>query len=255
MTTSAYEGAQSAGLQDQARRLCRTMAAIHRRGWCDGTGGNFSVVIRRPPHLELLMAPSGVDKGQVRPSELIVVEASGQVLRGTGKASAETRLHQTIVHSTGAGAVLHTHSQSATLLSLKAIQAGSEGTRGEQQQGADGHGHDGREKAPAATEGNSGVCHLEIEGLEMLKGLQGIQTHDSRIRIPVLANDQDLDRLSAAARPHLAEAPHGILIAGHGLYAWGADLQQAMRHLEILEFLLEQHWRQKLWNALVPQTR
>jgi methylthioribulose-1-phosphate dehydratase len=256
MTTSAYEGGQSAGLQDQARRLCRTMAAIHRRGWCDGTGGNFSVVIRRHPHLELLMAPSGVDKGQVKPSDLIVVEDSGRVLSGTGKASAETRLHQTIVHSTGAGAVLHTHSQAATLLSLGAIQAASERPREEGQQGADGHEHDGRgDEAPPSPDSHSGVSHLVIEGLEMLKGLQGIQTHESQIRIPVLANDQDLDRLSATARPHLAGAPHGILIAGHGLYAWGADLQQAMRHLEILEFLLEQHWRQRLWNALVPQTR
>ena len=256
MTTSASEGGQSAGLQDQARRLCRTMAAIHRRGWCDGTGGNFSVVIRRPPHLELLMAPSGVDKGQVKPSELIVVADSGRVLSGTGKASAETRLHQTIVHSTGAGAVLHTHSQAATLLSLGAIQAAANRPRGEEPQGAAGREHDAGEKEAAPSpEGGIRLSHLVIEGLEMLKGLEGIQTHDSRIHIPVLANDQDLDRLSAAARPHLAGAPHGILIAGHGLYAWGADLQQAMRHLEILEFLLEQHWRQRLWNALVPQTR
>ena len=257
MTTSADEGGQSAGLQDQARRLCRTMAAIHRRGWCDGTGGNFSVVIRRPPHLELLMAPSGVDKGQVKPSELIVVEDSGRVLSGTGKASAETRLHQTIVHSTGAGAVLHTHSQAATLLSLRAIQTASSMPRGEEQQGAPpAREHDAGEKgALPSPEGGIRLVHLVIEGLEMLKGLEGIQTHESTIHIPVLANDQDLDRLSAAARPHLAGAPHGILIAGHGLYAWGADLQQAMRHLEILEFLLEQHWRQRLMNALEPRTR
>jgi methylthioribulose-1-phosphate dehydratase len=68
----------------------------------------------------------------------------------------------------------------------------------------------------------------------------------------VLANDQDLIRLSAAAQPILKTAPFGILIAGHGLYAWGADLTEATRHLEILEFLLEQHWRQLLWNALLP---
>ena len=255
MTTSADEGGQSAGLQEQARRLCRTMAAIHRRGWCDGTGGNFSVVIRRPPHLELLMAPSGVDKGQVKPSELIVVEDSGRVLSGTGKASAETRLHQTIVHSTGAGAVLHTHSQAATLLSISAMQAASNRPGGEEQGGASREHDAGEKGAPPSPEDGIRLVHLVIEGLEMLKGLEGIHTHESRIHIPVLANDQDLDRLSAAARPHLAGAPHGILIAGHGLYAWGADLQQAMRHLEILEFLLEQHWRQRLWNALVPVTR
>jgi methylthioribulose-1-phosphate dehydratase len=42
----------------------------------------------------------------------------------------------------------------------------------------------------------------------------------------------------------LADAPFGILISGHGLYAWGDDLAMAKRHLEILEFLLEQHWRE-----------
>jgi methylthioribulose-1-phosphate dehydratase len=60
----------------------------------------------------------------------------------------------------------------------------------------------------------------------------------------VLPNDQDLERLSQLALSSLADAPYGILISGHGLYAWGDDLTMAKRHLEILEFLLEQHWRE-----------
>ena len=108
-----------------ARQLCRAMAAIHRRGWCEGTGGNFSCVLSRDP-LQLLMAPSGVDKGRVRPGQLIVVDERGAVIEGKGKASAEMPLHLTIVSSTVAGAVLHTHSQAATLLSRWCLdQAGS----------------------------------------------------------------------------------------------------------------------------------
>ena len=208
-----------------ARRLCRAMAAIHRRGWCDGTGGNFSCVLQRDP-LQLLMAPSGIDKGSVRPRMLIVVDEQGTVLDGVGRSSAETPLHLEIVQQTGAGAVLHTHSQAGTLLSrwiLKKRCAQASGT-------------------------------LRLEGLEMLKGLEGIQSHAVEISIPVLANDQDLIRLSAAARPHLSKAPHGLLIAGHGLYAWGGDLVQAQRHLEILEFLLEQHWRELLLESLSAPT-
>jgi methylthioribulose-1-phosphate dehydratase len=72
--------------------------------------------------------------------------------------------------------------------------------------------------------------------------------------IPVLANDQNLPRLAARARPWLPAAPQGLLIAGHGLYAWGRDLDTAQRHLEILEFLLEQHWRQLLLQALTGRT-
>lgn len=211
------------------------MAAIHRRGWCDGTGGNFSVVLERRPELMLLMAPSGVDKGRVRPSQLILVNEAGVVIDGEGKVSAEMPLHRAIVMGTGAGAVLHTHSQAATLLSRWALACGA---------GL------GRASVEAAEPDAADAGHLCVEGLEMLKGLEGIHSHDCTIGIPVLANDQDLIRLSAAAEPHLKSAPHGILIAGHGLYAWGCDLEQAGRHLEILEFLLEQTWRQLLLNAI-----
>ncbi len=208
--------------EEQARALSRVIAAIHARGWCDGTGGNFSCVSQLEP-LELLMAPSGVDKGSIQPQDLILVNGEAQVIAGSGEASAETLLHLEIVKRTGAGAVLHTHSQAATLLSRHALQAASH------PQAADA--------AEAA---------VRIEGLEMLKGLAGIRSHDTSIAIPVLANDQDLRRLSLAASPHLGEAPHGLLIAGHGLYAWGHDLFSARRHLEILEFLLEQSWRERL---------
>jgi methylthioribulose-1-phosphate dehydratase len=92
-----------------------------------------------------------------------------------------------------------------------------------------------------------------VRNLEMLKGIAGITTHRSVVRVPVLANDQDLARLSRRAAPHLGRAPAGLLIAGHGLYAWGQELSEARRHLEILEFLLEQRWRQLLLEALVEQ--
>ena len=200
-----------------AQQLSAAMAAIHQRGWCEGTGGNFSCVLQRQP-LQLLMAPSGVAKGSVAAEKLIVVDAAGQVQRGQGKASAETLLHLEIVEQTGAGAVLHTHSQAATLLSQRLGQ-----------------------RQPA---------ELLLSDLEMLKGLAGISTHATTVALPVLPNDQDLARLSAAARPLLSQAPQGLLIAGHGLYAWGQDLSSAQRHLEILEFLLEQRWRQLL---LAPQ--
>ena len=73
----------------QASALISTMQALHRRGWCDGTGGNFSVVVDREP-LQLLMAPSGVDKGAVTSGDLIVVNGEGKVMKGKGRASAET---------------------------------------------------------------------------------------------------------------------------------------------------------------------
>ena len=162
------------------------------------------MVLQHQP-LQLLMAPSGVDKGQVPAGELIVVDKRGKVLTGEGKASAETALHLRIVEATQAGAVLHTHSIPGTVLSRH-------------------------------YEDKEGVV---LEGWEMQKGLVGITTHDSSITIPVISNSQSMQELSDAVGPFLETAPCGFLVAGHGLYAWGADLDASKRHLEILEFLLE----------------
>jgi methylthioribulose-1-phosphate dehydratase len=76
---------------------------------------------------------------------------------------------------------------------------------------------------------------------EMLKGLEGVSTHEHREWIPILANDQDMTRLARALRAALRQhrRAHGVLLAGHGLYTWGASLAEAERHVEILEFLLE----------------
>jgi methylthioribulose-1-phosphate dehydratase len=250
--------------------LCEAMAAIHQRGWCDGTGGNFSCVLKREPQL-LLMAPSGVDKGTVRPQELIVVDGEGQVCSGGGRASAETLLHLAIVRETGSGAVLHTHSQAGTLLSQWSWELRGRSTRaaGAVRPGSEALNkrneapeHHARPNSRAAqidssgleeSEGENGIAYLEVSNLEMLKGIAGITTHQSEVRIPVLANDQDLGRLSRRAVPHLDKAPAGLLIAGHGLYAWGQNLSEARRHLEILEFLMEQRWRQLLLEALMER--
>ena len=250
--------------------LCEAMAAIHQRGWCDGTGGNFSCVLKQEPLL-LLMAPSGVDKGRVRPQELIVVDGEGQVRRGSGRASAETLLHLAIVKETGAGAVLHTHSQAGTLLSQWSWEWAMRSPLAARMIKADAEAQEERDKAqqlpkragsrsPKAEEvafeeagGEDEVAYLELRNLEMLKGIAGISTHRSEVRVPVLANDQDLSRLSRRATPHLGRAPAGLLIAGHGLYAWGQELSEARRHLEILEFLLEQRWRQLLLESLVER--
>ena len=82
---------------------------------------------------------------------------------------------------------------------------------------------------------------LAIEGYEMLKGLEGVTTHEHREWIPILENEQDMTHLSGRVGQLLSAHPscHAFLIHRHGLYTWGDTLPQAARHLEIVEFLLE----------------
>jgi methylthioribulose-1-phosphate dehydratase len=179
---------------------------FYRRGWVLGTSGNFSAVASLQPLL-LAITPSGTDKGALSPGDFLEIDSNGDVVRGKGRPSDETRLHLAVVRLRGAGAVMHTHSVWSTLLS----EVGA---------------RDGR------------LC---IEGFEMLKGLAGVRSHEHCETIPVIENSQDMNALAQSLEEALEKYPqcHGVLLRRHGLYTWGRDLIEARRHVEILEFLLE----------------
>lgn len=179
---------------------------FYERGWVFGTSGNFSAVLSPEP-LRLAITASSVHKGTLAPEQILEIDEHARVLSGTGQPSAETLLHVEIVRARGAGAVLHTHSVWSTILS-------------------DVH---------AAERG------LAISSYEMLKGLDGVRTHEHREWIPIVPNDQNMPRLAQEVRRTLDgnAASHAFLLQRHGLYTWGQTLSDAHRHVEILEFLLE----------------
>lgn len=75
----------------------------------------------------------------------------------------------------------------------------------------------------------------------MLKGLEGVVTHEHREWLPIIENSQDMHSLAQDVEKVLVEHPeaHGFLLRRHGMYTWGKDISEAKRHVEILEFLLE----------------
>lgn len=190
-----------------ASQLAEVGRHCYARGWALGTSGNFSAVVRTNP-LTLAITPRGVDKGLLEPSQIVEIDERGRVVRGSGTPSAEATLHLAVVRSRGAGAVLHTHSIWSTILS----EAASDAAGG-----------------------------LGIDGYEMLKGLDGIRTHEHREWLPIIENTQDWAAAAPRIETKLRAHPevHGFLIRGHGLYTWGRDLAEAKRQLEILEFLFE----------------
>lgn len=198
--------APSSGFSEIAANLAATAKALHARGWLSGTSGNLSAVVQQEPLL-FAMSPSGVDKGGLTAEEILLVNEDARVINGGRKPSDETLLHLEIVKLRRAGAVLHTHSLWNTILSDLL---------------ADEHG-------------------VAIEGYEMLKGLEGVRTHEHREWLPIIGNSQDMRELGDTIRAVLTEHPnsHGFLLRKHGLYSWGKDLREARRHIEILEFLLE----------------
>ena len=87
-------------------------------------------------------ARGGANKATLSAAQIVEIDGHGKVVAGSGRPSAEASLHLASMRARGAGAVLHTHSIWSTILSEAAIEDG-----------------------------------LAIEGYEMLKGLDGVDTH------------------------------------------------------------------------------
>ena len=201
-------------VSDHAKHVAALCAACQRfgsRGWCSATSGNFST---RIDAAHCLITQSGRDKSRLGEHDVMICGLDGVAIDAACHSSAETPLHCLLYElDSTVGAVLHTHSVCATMLSQ----------------------HGGKE--------------IQIRGYEMQKALTGIASHEEGIAVKIFTNDQDMQALAR----RVEDAWHagalslpGFLIAGHGLYAWGRTLDEAVRHIEGFEFLFECVWQERL---------
>ncbi|HET9048139.1 MAG TPA: methylthioribulose 1-phosphate dehydratase [Chiayiivirga sp.] len=186
-----------------AQALASLAAELARRDLTPATSSNFSMRLDAD---HAVITISGRDKGALGIEDFMVVDSTGQAVGTDARPSAETGLHvQVYRHFPEAGCVLHTHSRNQTVASL--LWAAHGGVR--------------------------------LAGYELLKAFHGNHTHETAMTLPILPNNQDIAALATQVEPLLAAGPiWGYLIAGHGLYVWGRDANEAKRHLDAIEFLL-----------------
>lgn len=215
--TASASGSTSPGpfgddvLHTAGEELAAEAARFAARGWMPGTAGNLSVTLAREP-LRLAVTASGLDKGELTPADIVIIDGDGAGVSGEGgsekRPSAEGGLHARIAALTGAGAVIHVHAHNPVLAGY--------------------HWRDG----------------VELSDLEMLKGL-GHSAHGETVTIPVIANGQDMrvlgDEFEAKYVPGTATSHDvpALIVADHGIYVWGKNLREARWHLELTEALLQ----------------
>ncbi|GAO13991.1 uncharacterized protein UV8b_01929 [Ustilaginoidea virens] len=194
-------------------------------GWVTGTGGGCSI---RDKDL-VYIAPSGVQKELMKNTDIYVLSlaaqepttpASRRYLRSPPrhKPSQCTPLFLAAFARRGAGCCIHTHSQSAVLVTLLLE--------------ARGPGRD---------------ALFEIDNIEQIKGFArgpgkagSLGYHDT-LRIPVIENtphEEDLtEHLEAAMEQH--PDTYAVLVRRHGVYVWGDNVHKAKTMCESLDYLFQ----------------
>jgi len=174
------------------------------RGLAPATTGNYSV---RLNDARIAITVSGRHKGHLGQDDVTQIDLDGRPLDAKPP-SAEAALHASVYRLyERAQAVLHVHSVASITLT-RLLPRGSD---------------------------------VVLEGYETLKVLPGVTTHDTRVVIPVFDNSQDMPALARTVGARLATLqpqPPALLLRGHGVYAWGATIEEAERVVEALELLM-----------------
>lgn len=194
----------------QAKQLAKLVRTLNQSGHNPATSGNYSLRSSTSPKYALV-SESGIDKSLFTEDNLLLINIENkqqhESFANLGKKSSdETALHLAVYKATQANCVLHSHMLDAVLFA---------------------------EMFP-----NQNM--LSIEGLELLKGLKGIQTHETQVQIPCFDNTQDIDSLADEVVKVLGQGQfYSTILRGHGIYVWGENVEGAKRHLEVFEYIFK----------------
>ncbi len=184
-------------------RICALCKMFWQLGWASGTGGGISVRIGDT----IYMAPSGVEKENIRPDHIFELDRSGQIIRqpaGPFKLTACAPLFMAAYRHRNAGAVLHSHSLDVVLATML-VPAGQP---------------------------------LRLTRMEMMKGLEGVGYFDVH-EIPVIDNTALEHELEERLERAILAYPkaNAVLVRNHGIYVWGRDAIHAKTQAECLDWL------------------
>ncbi|GAB6030697.1 hypothetical protein CHUAL_007550 [Chamberlinius hualienensis] len=197
--------------------LCKWM---YNNGWATGTGGGVSIKLGD----EIYIAPSGVQKERISPDDLFVQNIDGEDLHLPSserklKKSQCTPLFMNAYIKRGAGAVIHSHSKAAVIVTL---------------------------------------CNdkeFRITHQEMIKGIynpvkQRYNRYDETLIVPIIENTCEEKDLTESLSKAMDDYPEccAVLVRRHGYYVWGNSWQQAKTMCECFDYLFDLGNTMKLYG-------
>ena len=174
-----------------------------------GTFGNLSATDRAAGVFAI--KPSGVPYDSLTPDHMVVVAIdSGEVVEGKYRPSSDTPTHRELYRAFNCGAVVHTHSEYATMFAQARMPIRCMGTT---------HADYFRGDIPVTRPMRPEEIETDYEantGLVIVEAFRGAVSSDE---------------------------VQAVLVANHGPFAWGPDAAKAIENARVLEYLARLEWR------------
>ena len=174
-----------------------------------GTFGNLSVVDRSAGLIAI--KPSGVPYEQLTPDHMVLVSLeTGEVVDSTLRPSSDTPTHLELYRAFACGAVVHTHSEFATMFAQARLPVRCMGTT---------HADYFRGDIPVTRPMRREEVEVDYERNTGLVIVETFRDGPSALEVPA------------------------VLVANHGPFAWGPDAWKAIENARVLEYLARLEWR------------
>ncbi len=199
---------------------CRSNLALAESGLVFGTFGNLSIVDRAAGVFAI--KPSGVPYAELTPDKIVVVSLeSGAPVEGALRPSSDTPTHLELYRAFDCGAIVHTHSEYATMFAQARTPIGCMGTT---------HADYFRGDIPVTR----AMTALEVGA--------DYEANTGKVIVETF-------RTAALS----AEEVPAVLVANHAPFAWGPDAAKAIENARILEFVARMDWRARLVAPNAPR--
>lgn len=200
--------------------VCRANIALANSGLVLGTFGNLSAVDRAAGVMAI--KPSGVPYAELAPDLIVVVSLkSGAVVDGTLRPSSDTPTHLALYRAFACGAIVHTHSEYATLFAQARTPIRRMGTT---------HADYFRGDIPITR----AMTRDEVD--------QDYEANTGKVIVEAFQQ--------GGVSPY--EVP-AVLVANHAPFAWGRDATHAIENARVLEFVARLEWRGRMLAPDAPR--
>ena len=204
-----------AGLREEVLEANREIA---RRGLAPHTFGNASGIDRNGAEPLVVIKPSGVDYGKLRPEDLVVTDLDGSVVEGSLRPSSDLDTHTLLYREfPQIGGVVHTHSEFATSWAQACRPIPCLGTT------------------------HADYFHGAVPVTELLTEEEVREAYVRNTGVVIVRRFRR-DNLDPVAVP-------GVLVAGHAPFAWGKSAAAAVEHADVLEYIARLAFRSVLLGA------